>query len=168
VLGSKLNATYEPQNTAASTVDADNEYQAQKESAEGILFLNKVGGTGIINTGSTMATISTLPYQRKGTVKAGNQGIGRGTSLSMKYSAKRFEGVTDVNDNHTLRGQMDSGIVSPAQPAERSYFNIGILPTIHAQGLHPPNGILRINVEYITKLTEVTTTNQISIGRPDE
>jgi hypothetical protein len=167
VLGSKINVTYEPQN-AANTGDADDDtYQTRKECAEGILFLNKVGGTGIINTTSTMATIQNLPYQRKGTVKAGINGIGRGTSLSMKYSAKHFEGVSDVADNATMKGQMDSGMAAAAQPNERSYFNVGILPTIHAQGLHPPNGILRINVEYITKLTEATTTNQLTAGRPD-
>jgi hypothetical protein len=140
VLGSRCQVTYEPlnvPNTDDAVVDSDN---AKRESNQAILFLNKVGGSGLVNTTSTMSTISKFPYQKKVAIRAGHTEIGKGGSLSMNYSAKAFEGVTNVMDNTTLKGNLDSGVIAPSQPPERSYFNIGILPTIHALNVHPPPG----------------------------
>ena len=166
VLGSKCDVTYEPiaRDIPAGTSEPDQAEISKSESNQAVLFVHKAGSTGVINATSTMATIGKDPYLKKASVYVEAGTIGRPARLSCKYSAKKFEGVVNVMDNTTLRGSMDSGIASPAQPVERSYFNVGLIPTIHAAGAHQCAGILRINLEYITKLTEPTQTNQPSLG----
>jgi len=166
VLGSKCQATYEPQsrNQPDGLSPAEQHAYNESDSNQSIFFVHKAGSTGIINATSTMATIGTDPYLQKSSVYVETGSAGRPARVTSKYSTKRFEGVKDVMDNTTLRGVLDSGITSPAQPVERSYFNVGIIPTIHAAGAHQCAGVMRINLEYICKLTEPTQTNIPSLG----
>jgi hypothetical protein len=149
VLGSKLSAVFTPQNDSNDA----------REINEATFYLSKAGGTGEVNALTAAKDINKMPYTRKTAIKAGETGIGKGGSLSMNYSAKKFEGLRNVIDNATMKGQFGNAYASASQPTERSYFNIGIVQTIPATAL-PPKGILKIQLSYIVKLTEPTGTNR--------
>ena len=83
-----------------------------------------------------------------------------GVRLFHFYSTKSFEGVSDVTDNEQLKGAM---LASPAVPNEGSFFTVGLRNTIPSATAtnRMLNGILRVKIEYITMLTEPTSTNRV-------
>lgn len=151
VLGSRISATYAPMNDSNDA----------REVNEAVFYLTKSGAVGTVNGLTQAKNINKLPYTRKAAIKAGETGIGKGGSISMNYSAKRFEGLNSVIDNATMKGQFENPFANAAQPLERSYFNVGICSTIPNSVL-PPKGILKIQISYIVKLTEPTSTNQVT------
>jgi len=154
VLGSQIKANFIPLNQ-------DNE--THREQEEATVYITLAGATGVVNNTTDMKDINKMPYLRKATVRAGVQGIGKGASLIHNYSAKKFEGIKSVVDNSTMKGQFDNSYASASQPNERSYFNVGICRTV-PQNVVPPRGMLRIQINYIVKLTEPTISNQVSVN----
>jgi len=105
--------------------------------------------------------IVNLPYTKRASIIQ-DPGVS-GKRLYQFYSAKKFEGVNDVLDNSNLRGRMGTGAV----PNETAFYNVGIVPTIAnvlggTTNTRIPQGLMRIKLEYIVKLTEPTLTNQVS------
>lgn len=135
-------------------------------------YINLAGNTSQIATGTEMSIINELPYtkrasmvpsqtnsQQGGLVSSSTWG-NNGVRLFHFYSTKSFEGVKDVSDNEQLKGAM---LASPAVPNEGSFFTVGLRNTIPSGTATDRmlNGILRIKIEYITLLTEPTSTNKV-------
>ncbi len=180
VLGSRIQATC--QAVKASIVTT--------KEVPGTFYINLSGAPvdkNPIDRNSQPADIMELPYTVRARIiaAAGNNTFSTSTSvpgarLSMNYSTKRFEGVSDVMDNATLRGQFDNAETTGGQlsPAEQSMFTLGFIPTMPYFGAvapgsgdppvppgSPPSGLLQdqlvtIKMEYIVKLTEPSSTNQ--------
>lgn len=162
VSGSKISVTYEP-------ISASD--QVSQEPATLYCCLN--GSENKINHTTEMDDIVKFPYLKRSQILVGNtkagpgaQSIGQGGRVDNFYSARRFQNVKDPLDNSNLRGRFDSapGTYDGAPPSEASYFYFGLCNTMPNQSLNAPNGIMRVKVEYITKLIEPTSTNQISMG----
>lgn len=164
VLGSRIQATFEPSGEGGAT--------SQKATQPTTFYLNLAGSSTQIAVGSEMSSINKLPYTKRAqlmpvTTSSITSGLissrnsQRGARLYMNYSTKKFEGVSDVSDNSQLKGEL-SGV----QPLERSYFTVGLRNTIpDTAATHSmPTGILRLKIEYITQLTEPTSTNQVQEG----
>lgn len=161
VLGSKIQMTYEP-------IGIDGANVAQACTA----YINLAGNTSQIGTGTEMSQINELPYTKRASMvpaQTNSQGGGlvsnstwsnNGVRLFHFYSTKSFEGVNDVTDNEQLKGNMLS---APAVPQEGSFFTIGLRNTIPSStpSNRMLNGILRVKIEYITLLTEPTSTNRV-------
>ncbi len=153
VLGAKITATFEPIGVS------DGETQVPTT-----MYIGVAGEPNLMNAGTEMSAINKFPYFNRGSLVPGrqysstSQMSGQGVRLVKTYSAKKFEGVKDVADNDQLRGSFDGH-----QPEERSYFYVGIRNTIPsgAAADRMPEGLMRIKVEYITKLTEPTESNQV-------
>jgi hypothetical protein len=157
-LGSKIQATFEPLQQIADSV---------KDPATMYVVLSS--GTGAVTTSpATIDSIVNLPYSsrvqvlQQGTNKSGGQG-GRVYSF---YSAKKFEGIRDPMSSSILRGHFGNDQGAAAQPSEQSFYNIGLQHTMPpgrtgSTGV-TPGGIFRVKIEYIVKLTEPTTSNQVS------
>jgi len=160
VIGSRIQATFEPtgippQNPTFTPVPTT-------------FYINLAGNSTQLAVGSNMSTINKLPYTKrasiinqKSTVTASSSNGYGGVRLHMNYSTKKFEGVTDVDDNDQLRGSFDGNY-----PAEGSYYTVGLRNTIPSTSAVEcmPAGILRLKIEYIVKLTEPTNTNQVQEG----
>lgn len=161
VLGSKIQMTYEP-------IGVDGANVAQACTA----YINLAGNTTQISTGTEMSQINQLPYTKRasmvpaqtnsqqGGLVSNSTWANNGVRLFHFYSAKSFEGVNDVTDNEQLKGNM---LASPAVPQEGSYFTIGLRNTIPSTSTNNRmlSGILRVKIEYITMLTEPTSTNRV-------
>ena len=163
VVGSRIQATFEPFGIPSG---------AGLKQVPTTVYINLAGNTSQISTGTEMSTISELPYTKRagiipsqtnsiqtGALSTSNFGNG-GVRLFSHYSAKKFEGVHDVADNDQLRGNM---LTDPAVPQEGSFFTVGLrntIPTTSADD-RMPQGIMRVKIEYITLLTEPTSTNQV-------
>lgn len=161
VLGSKISVTYEP-------IGIDGANVAVPCTA----YINLAGNTSQIATGSEMSLINKLPYTKRASMvpaQTNSQGGGlvssstwnnQGVRMYHFYSTKSFEGVKDVSDNEQLKGNMLS---SPAVPQEGSFFTVGLRNTIPSGTATDRmlNGILRVKIEYITLLTEPTSTNKV-------
>lgn len=159
VLGSKIQVTYQP-------IQAGHDSTGLTAYTPSTLFITLAGHPDQITTTTPMREIVKLPYLKRGQVMA-NSVDASGVRLYSFYSAKKFEGVKDVMDNAKLKGSFANVINTPHQPVESSFFNIGIVPTQYqnlGQSSVPvqPQGIMRVKVEYIVKLTEPTDTNQVS------
>lgn len=162
VLGSKIQVTYEPYGISSGSNNA----------VPATVYVNLAGNTSQISTGTEMSEINKLPYTKRasivpskthstssGLISSSFRGNG-GVRLFHYYSTKSFEGVTNVNDNEQLRGAM---LASPGVPDEGSFFTVGLRNTIPttAPADRMPRGILRVKIEYITLLTEPTSTNRV-------
>jgi hypothetical protein len=86
-----------------------------------------------------------------------------GARLFSHYSAKKFEGVSDVLDNSNMKGHFENTVGNQTVPVEQSYFNIGLVNTMPYTVGSPTlqNQLVTVKVEYITKLTEPTMTNYV-------
>ncbi len=158
VLGSKIQATFEPLQQVADSV---------KDPATMYVVLSS--GTGAVTTSAqTINSIVNLPYSsrvqilQQGTNKSGGQG-GRVYSF---YSPKKFEGIKDPMSSSILRGHFGNDQGAAAQPSEQSFYNLGLQhtmpPAITGSTQRTPGGIFRVKVEYVVRLTEPTTSNQVS------
>lgn len=157
VLGSKIQATFVPTHVADD-----------KDPVPTTFYITKTGESGQLAAGTTMAHINKLPYQVKAHIVPSKSWASAtnalshfkdGVRLSMTYSARKFEGVTDVLDNSQLKGKF----IPSSQPAETSFFNVGMRNIIPSGAANDrmPEGILTLKVEYIVRLVEPTDTNEV-------
>ncbi len=148
VLGSKIQATFEPYGTG------------EDQSQPGMCAITLSGVNGTVDATTNSAAINKLPYtQRAHVFGACNQN--RGARLYQFYSAKKFEGVKDVLDNQQLRGRFANDNGTAATPGEMSFFDISLSKLNPAIGQQMPKGILTIKVEYIVNCTEPTKTDNV-------
>lgn len=162
VIGSKIQVTYEPYGISSGS----------NAAVPATVYVNLAGNPSMISTGTEMSAINELPYTKRasivpsqthstssGLISSSYRGNG-GVRLYHHYSAKKFEGVTDVADNDQLKGAMLS---APQSPQEQSFFTVGLRNTIPttAAADRMPRGIMRVKIEYITLLTEPTSTNRV-------
>lgn len=151
VTGSKMTYTFEPTSTGAPSV----------------LFSHLSGVSGAVNANTNSARFNTLPYVKRHSLsKTTLQQYGvRG---SMNYSARKFEGVKDPDDNSNLRGRFaNAGLVPPttgATPGEQSFFYLALAPVDPTSTVASGGGVLRVKIEYIVHLKEPTESNQIQIN----
>lgn len=154
VLGSKIQVTYEP-------INVQYEPNGAPKFIPGTLYINLSGVNGAIDPLTACKDVIKKPYTKRAQIMQSSDAGGK--RLYSFYSAKKFEGVSDVLDNSNLRGRLGTG----APPSENSFFNVGIVPTINsalggAVTQYLPGGVMRIKLEYIAKLTEPTLTNEVS------
>lgn len=169
VVGSRIQVTFEP-TEAGGVVGSPG---VNKVIAPSTFYVNLSAGNTSITPSTAISTIVQLPYTKRASVICGttttNQSAARSSyagfnsvRLYQNYSTKRFQGIKDVADNKDLYGGMAGNASSPQ---EQSYFVVGMRPTIPSPpdsgGQLSPAGILRVKLEYIVKLTEPTSTNQI-------
>lgn len=156
VTGSRMTYTYEPMNAGAPAI-----------------FCSHMSGvSGAVNVNTTAARLNELPYVKRHSVVpqallAG--GIsGPGIRGSMNYSARRFEGIKDPQDNSNLRGRFANSLVTPpvvgSTPAEQTFFYLAIAPIDPAATTVVSGGVLRVKIEYIAQLKEPTESNQIQVN----
>jgi len=160
VLGSRIQCTYEPTKVIVG-----------KEAVPATFYITKMSGQqiGQMTSGKEMAFINKLPYTKRASIvpshessvltykASGYQGVG-GVRLDMNYSAKKFNGIRDVSDNEQLSGEFSGG-----QPDQLDHFVVGIRNTIPSGAAldRMPEGILRVKLQYIVKLSNPTLTNQV-------
>jgi len=154
VTGSKITYTFEPTGTGAPA----------------IFFSHLAGVSSAIISDSTSAFINTLPYCHRHSVPSAplfsiaNMGI-RGART---YSARKFEGVKDPEDNSNLRGRFANQYTQPANtgatPGEQSFFYLGLAPVDPNTQTKMTPGVLRVKIEYITQLKEPTESNKIQVS----
>lgn len=161
VLGSKVQVTYQP-NTGG--------HDATGTSARvpSTLYITLSGAPDQVTHMTPMRSIAKLPYLKRAQIMANNEDAS-GARLYSFYSARKFEGVKDPSDNSQLKGNFSNVLQSPSEPHEKSYFNIGLVPTAYqnvgsAGQPVAPGGIMRVKIEYIVRLTEPTDTNQVSVN----
>ena len=156
VTGSRMTYTYEPMNAGAPAI-----------------FCSHMSGvSGAVNQNTTAARLNELPYVKRHSVVpqallAG--GIsGPGIRGSMNYSARRFEGIKDPEDNSNLRGRFANSLVTPpvvgATPSEQTFFYLAIAPIDPSATTVVSGGVLRVKIEYVVKLKEPTESNQIQVN----
>jgi len=152
VLGSKIQSTFEPATTGQASVH----------------FHHLSGIVNTITKDTQMKDINMLPYTFRNSIMATTVQRGNtGSRMSQQYSAKKFEGVSNVNDNSNLRGSFATAS-SPAgsPPGEQSFFYVGVAPTTQKPATSPnqtPSGVVRIKIEYICMLKEPTESNQVQV-----
>lgn len=154
VMGSKCQVTYEP-------IDVQYGPTGAPKFIPTTLYINLAGVNGAIDPLTACKDVIKKPYTKRAQILQSSAAGGK--RLYSFYSAKKFEGVSDVLDNSNLRGRLGTG----APPSENSFYNIGLVPTISnalggAVTQTVPGGILRVKMEYIVKLTEPTLTNEVS------
>ena len=154
VIGSKIQASYEP-------IDYQRQVDGSSARAPATLYINLEGSGGAISPNKACKDVVALPYTKRATVIQDPGHTGK--RLYQFYSARKFEGVKDPLDNSNLRGRMGTG----SYPNETAFYHVGIVPTIAnvlggSTTTKIPQGLMRIKVEYIVKLTEPTLTNQVS------
>lgn len=154
VTGSRITATFEPAGSGVPMIMS--------------IHLSGVGAA--IQASTTSARINALPYVSKASVVS--QGItipaSAGCRLAMNYSARKFEGVVDPDDNSNLRGRFANSLLVPpttgTTPFEQSFYYINFTPVDPATTGAMPKGVVRVKVEYITHLKEPTESNQIQLS----
>eukprot|EP01050_Picozoa_sp_SAG11_P022247 SAG11_NODE_4159_length_2032_cov_5.648215_1_plen_294_part_00 len=165
VLGSKLQATYEP--IQSSVTSSQTHTDGTIVQAPTTLYTTLCGVTNQINTTTPMKAIIALPYCKRASLIASKNGLS-GKRVYNFYSAKKFENVKDVVDNSQLRGRFQNSFGSASQTSEMSFYNLGIVSTTEqslgqSTDKKPPAGLMRVKVEYIVKLSEPTNSNQVSL-----
>lgn len=156
VLGSRCQVTYEPYGTNSG------------DPATLYIGLNSAPANAITPL-SDMADINSQPYFKRAQVLGNpNAGSGQGVRVYQNYSARKFEGVKDPTDNSILRGSFPTSdpVAASVEPNEKTFYKVGIMNTISEatgnQGVAAPRGVMRIKVEYITRVTEPTQKNPVS------
>lgn len=148
VTGSKMSYTFEPINTGIPS----------------ILFCHLAGTQGAIDTNTNSASMNLKPFMtRKSIIPVGAI---KGIRGSMNYSARKFEGVTDPDDNSNLRGRFANtalGTVGTA-PSEQTIFYLAHAPVDpNSSAGKMASGVFRIKIEYVVHLREPTETNQVQV-----
>lgn len=155
VVGSKITYTFEPTGTGTPA----------------IFFSHLSGVSSAVTTDTASARLNELPFIKRHSVAS--QGITSGIYAStgirgnMTYSARKFEGVKDPEDNSNLRGRFANSNLNPpttgATPGEQSFFYLGLATVDPATSAKMGPGVLRVKIEYITQLKEPTESNQIQV-----
>jgi len=162
VLGSKIQCSYEPvintQGSAASFTSPTTLILQQSQAA----------ANGVDPAVDDISDIVKLPNLSRAQILQARVGRGgQGARLYSFFSAKKAFGVKDVMDNTTLGGNFNIA-GTPGRPSKAAFYNIYIAETVPVRPgavEHPcVEGILRVKVEYITKLTVETSTNEVSQG----
>lgn len=179
VVGSTIDVTAQPNGLSNST--------GAEKYLPSVLTVIKTGNSHAvipadqdgydINTPADMSRLQRLPYKQTAAIQYLDGTKAVGGRVSQTYSAKKFEGITDIKDNNQFRGLMgmpagSSGLgptnpINPQNPSEMSYFSVvygtrmdgrknydGVLPD---EALAVPV-TLRVRMSYIVKLTEPTWT----------
>lgn len=115
--------------------------------------------TGLTDvTGATqLPTIQKMAYTQVRNLRGNHNEVGdsvqiQGGRLSDTYSAKRWEGVTDVKDNKDLRG------TSAAPPVEGGKFQVFLASRApKSTGQQVPAQLMRIKVSYVVLLSDPKT-----------
>lgn len=149
VLGSKCQATFEPYG-----IEDDN----YKEP--GMLSIVLSGTNNAVQASTDSSGINTLPYMKKVNIMPGSA-LNRGGRIYQFYSARKFEGVNDVNDNSNLRGRFQNPTQNAGAPSENSFFYINLSKLNPAQAKQMPKGMLTVKIEYIVNLSEPTQSNDV-------
>jgi len=146
VLGSRIQSTFEPATTGQAATH----------------FHHLSGVSNQITKDTQMKDINNLPYTYRNSIMATTVQRGNtGSRMNQMYSARKFEGVSNVQDNSNLRGTFAGG-----PPAEQSFFYVGVAPTTQKGATSPnvvPSGVMRIKLEYIVMLKEPTESNQVQV-----
>lgn len=162
VLGSKITVTYEPILNVSSNVQA---------APPTTLFLQKSfeEDNGIDPNSHNSGNLNKLPYMRRAQILTARVGrMGKGGIVTSSFSAKKGFAITDIMDNKELTGSF--GVppdLNIKPPEKQAYYNIYLAQTVKrndessVDAIPMPRGIMRIQVEYITKLTDPTQTNQV-------
>lgn len=158
VTGSKITYTFEPTGTGAPA----------------ILVSHLSGVAGAITTDTASARLNELPYTTRHSLAT--QGVTSGINASTgirgakMYSARKFEGVKDPEDNSNLRGRFANANLNPpttgANPGEQSFFYLAFAPVDPATQSKMPQGVLRVKIEYIVQLKEPTESNKVQVTAP--
>lgn len=163
VTGSKMTYSYEPTGTGTPA----------------ILFSHLSGVGSAVTTDTKSSYMNELPFSKRHSLSTSpnfNVTSG-GIRGSLNYSARKFEGVVDPEDNTNLRGRFaNPNLTVPtvgATPGEQSFFYIALAAINPAATMKLPPGVLRVKIEYITQMKEPTETNQIQVitdtaNAPDE
>jgi hypothetical protein len=88
------------------------------------------------------------------------QTVMQGGRLSDTYSAKKWEGVTNVKDNKALHSTTTSsapGIVAPVEGGKFQVFVATREPK--STGKQVPSQLMRVKVEYVALLTDPITSD---------
>lgn len=162
VLGSKITVTFEPILNASS---------AASPAPPTTLFLQKSyeEDNGIDPNSSNSGNLNKLPYMRRAQLLTARVGrMGKGGIVTSSFSAKKGFAVVDIMDNKELSGTFgEPPDLEIKPPQKQAYYNIYLAETVKrndessVDAVAMPRGILRIQVEYITKLTDPTQTNQV-------
>lgn len=151
VTGSKLTYTFEPTNTGSPA----------------ILFSHLSGVAGAVNANTNSARLNELPFTKRHSL-AKTTLTQNGIRGSINYSARKFEGVKDPDDNSNLRGRFANSLLTPpttgATPGEQSFFYLALAPVDPSASTAVGGGVLRVKIEYIVHLKEPTESNQIQIN----
>ena len=153
VTGSKITAVFEPTSTGVPAT----------------MFVHLSGVQGAVQTNTTSAVMNGLPYCNRASLasSASFAYTQAGSSLSMNYSARKFEGVKDPEDNSNLRGRLANANLNPpttgATPGEQSFYYVAFAPVDPSTVGTMAKGVLRIKVEYITQLKEPTDSNNVQV-----
>lgn len=173
VIGSKCQATFE--SISPNVIASGATSPPSKLICPSTFYINLSANNTSITPTSDIAGINQLPFTRRvglvsrqTTTNASGEtnsiaGANGGARVYAHYSASKFEGVkrSALSAAGRLMGHMAS---NPAHPLEKSYYTIGIMPTIPGSATNPqlpPTGILRVKIEYIVRLTEPTSTNNV-------
>ena len=133
------------------------------------MFVHLSGVQGAVQTNTTSAVMNGLPYCNRASLasSASFAYTQAGSSLSMNYSARKFEGVKDPEDNSNLRGRLANANLNPpttgATPGEQSFYYVAFAPVDPSTVGTMAKGVLRIKVEYITQLKEPTDSNNVQV-----
>lgn len=127
VIGSRIRATFMPGNTAANIGQSIASITVEDDTA-------------------TTTTINSL-IERTGAVwKFVPAAGGPATTLTKKFSTKKFFNVSDVKDNSALKGTFTS------DPSDQAYFHLNVTSS---DGSTTPSTInIVVDIEYIVLLSE--------------
>lgn len=122
-------------------------------------------GQSDVDDTTQLPTIQKMPYTRlrnmTGNVMATVRGnVPQGGRVSDTYSAKKWEGVTNVKDNAKLHSTITSsapGIVAPADGGKFQLFIASREPK--STGKQVPSQLVRVKAEYIALLTDPITSD---------
>lgn len=146
VLGSRCSATASNLSTAVTA--------PATIAVNSVFGIHKRQATADIGTTTTFPAIAVLPYTSMQNSIGSGSNVNtpkQNASISSKYSAKRWEGVTDVKDVSALSGTYTSA------PTEGGKWEIFMAPKLPVDGGQHLDQIVRIKVEYLALLTDVVT-----------
>lgn len=125
-------------------------------------------GLSDVTDTTSLPAIQKMPYTKQrnlsGTLSVLSQPslqtVMQGGRLSDTYSAKKWEGVTNVKDNKSLHSTVTStapGIVAPAEGGKFQVFVATREPK--STGKQVPSQLMRVKVEYVALLTDPITSD---------
>lgn len=128
-------------------------------------------GLDDVKSSTSLPVIQKMPYTRQRNLSGAlsNQAgyaknVVQGGRLSDTYSAKRWEGVTNVKDNEKLHSTVTTtapGIVAPAEGGKFQVFVASREPV--STGKQVPSQLMRVKVEYTALLTDPITSDNVPI-----